>query len=96
MYVMIDWHSVGNIVQQTFCNPYEESYRTDMDEMREFWSSVAERYRNDPWVAFYEIFNEPAAIDWKGTTLAWPDWRDRADSIVDVIYANNPEAIRGT
>jgi endoglucanase len=93
MYAIVDWHSIGNIVQQLFNPPYEEDYRTNMAEMKEFWSSAAKRYRNEPWVAFYEIFNEPAAIEWEGGSLTWPEWRDRMDSIIDVIYANNPDAI---
>jgi hypothetical protein len=93
MYVMVDWHSCGNPVKGIFLDPYAEEYRTTVAEMTEFWTLVATRYRNEPAVAFYEIFNEAAALEWKSGSLFWPDWRDTADSIINVIYANNPEAI---
>ncbi len=93
MYVMVDWHSIGNPISGIFQEPWQEEMRTTLPEMKEFWAAVADRYKDEPAVAFYEIFNEPAAMDWKGGHLAWSQWRDMADGIIDVLYAHNPRAI---
>jgi hypothetical protein len=93
MYVMLDWHSIGNPVMGIFQPPWEENMRTTPEEMKVFWAAAAAHYRNEPAVAFYEIFNEPAAIHWKGGRLSWTEWRDVADSVIDVIVVNNPDAI---
>jgi hypothetical protein len=92
MYVIVDWHSIGNPVGRVFFDP-SEVYRTDAQETKAFWKSVAMRYRSEPTVAFYELFNEPAAIDWKGGHLEWAQWKDTADEIIDVIYTAHPKAI---
>ena len=93
MYVMVDWHSIGNPVSGVFQDPWEEDFRTDLGEMQGFWGDVAQRYRDRPTVAFYEVFNEPAAMEWKGGRLDWVQWRDMADQVIDAIYAKNPRAI---
>jgi hypothetical protein len=93
MYVIIDWHSIGNMINGNFLSP-SNIYYTTKEETKAFWRSVAERYKNEPAVAFYEIFNEPAACSsllWD--RLTWTAWRDTADEVIDVIYANNPKAI---
>ena len=93
MYVIIDWHSIGNPVSGIFQDPWQEDLRTTEKEMKEFWREAARRYKDEPAAPFYEIFNEPAAMTWKGGSLPWEKWRDMADDIIDVIYAENPRAI---
>jgi len=93
MYVMLDWHSIGNPISGIFQPPWEEAMRHTPEELREFWAAAAEHYKDEPTVAFYEIFNEPAAIHWKGDRLSWVEWRDLVDSVIDVIYQKNPDAI---
>jgi hypothetical protein len=80
-------------VSGIFQEPWEQEMRTTSEEMEGFWSDVAKRYRNEPAVAFYEIFNEPAGMEWRGGHLTWPEWRDMADRVIDRIYAENPRAI---
>jgi aryl-phospho-beta-D-glucosidase BglC (GH1 family) len=72
VYVIIDWHSEGNLVTGKFLTPLEE-YQTTKEETKSFWKSVAGRYKNEPAAAFYEIFNEPAALSWIGDRLDWSD-----------------------
>lgn len=93
MYVIVDWHSIGNPVSGLFQEPWQEELKTTLPEMKAFWAAVADRYKDEPAVAFYEIFNEPAAMQMEGGRLSWAEWRDMADKIVDVIYAHNPRAI---
>ncbi|MBN1648672.1 MAG: cellulase family glycosylhydrolase [Spirochaetales bacterium] len=92
MYAVIDWHTGGNIIQGVFPDPVD-GYRTALPEILDFWHKAAERYKTEPTLAFYEIFNEPAAIEWKRGVLEWKQWRDKADEIIDVIYSVNPDAI---
>jgi len=92
MYAVIEWHSCGNIVQGIFQDP-SSGYETTMPELVDFWRRVSTKYRNEPTAAFYEIFNEPAAMDRKGGTLTWKGWREKADEIIDTIYTYNPDAI---
>jgi endoglucanase len=92
MYVMLDWHPIGNPVKNIFLDP-ENSLSTTIQETKEFWTTAAKKYKDRPSVAFYEIFNEPAAITWKGGTLNWEEWKNWADEVIDAVYAANPAAI---
>ncbi len=93
MYVMVDWHSIGNPVSGVFQEPWEKEMKTDLKEMRGFWGAVSQRYKDRPTVAFYEVFNEPAAMEWRGGRMEWAQWRDLADQVIDTIYEQNPHAI---
>jgi len=93
MYSIIDWHSSGDIINGNFLAP-ANIFFTTKDETKDFWRSVATRYKDEPAVAFYEVFNEPADrgyLPWN--RLTWKTWRDASDEIIDVIYAANPNAI---
>jgi endoglucanase len=92
MYAIIDWHSEGNPVSGIFPDP-ENPYMTTMAETKDFWAATAEKFKDRPAAAFYEIFNEPAAIDWKGGKLSWHEWQVWADEVIDTIYKINPNAI---
>jgi endoglucanase len=92
MYAIIEWHTCGNIIQGIFQDP-PEGYETTMTETVDFWRIISLRYLNEPTAAFYEIFNEPAAIEWKGGTLTWKQWREKADEIMDTVYKYNSHAI---
>jgi endoglucanase len=93
MYVIIDWHSVGNPLSGVFQPEYGEGMRTTLEETKEFWAGAASRYAGEPAAAFYEIFNEPAEMGWLGGALSWDQWKAFADSVIDVIYERNPRAI---
>jgi endoglucanase len=93
MYTIIDWHSVGNPLSGVFQPEYGEGMRTTPEEMKEFWAEAATRYADEPAVAFYEIFNEPAEMGWLGGKLSWEQWKVVVDDVIDVIYARNPRAI---
>jgi endoglucanase len=78
MYVILDWHSIGNVltgyapqVPQLFC--HTEAMTTN------FWERVAGRFNDAPHVIF-EIFNEPQNI-------SAADWRRCANRLVAAIRA---------
>jgi hypothetical protein len=91
MYIMIDWHCIGNPVSGVFQYPEDGTTKA---EMKEFWGAVAQRYKKEPCVAFYEIFNEAASMSYAGGgSLSWDTWKNFCDEVIDAIYAENPNAI---
>ena len=92
MYVSLEWHSCGNIVDGIFQEP-QEGYATTKAELKDFWALAAARYKDDPAVAFFDLFGEPSAMSWLGGEMSWTQWRDIADEVIDVIYEIHPQAI---
>lgn len=95
MYLIIDWHSMGNLEGEMF---QHVMYETTRRETAEFWRYVALRYKNIPTVAVYEIFNEPTH-DYIGTgpqslgKASWEGWRELLETYIDLIYTYNKKAI---
>jgi endoglucanase len=76
LYVILDWHSIGNVqtgytpsVPELFC--HTEAMTSD------FWTRVASRYRETPHL-ICEVFNEPHNI-----TAA--EWREAATRLIATI-----------
>lgn len=90
LYVMIDWHSIGNVLSGLYQHPM---YDTTRQETLEFWRSVAFRYRGVPTVAFYEIFNEPTVFHGTLGRAEWADWKAFNEEVIDVIFAHDEEVI---
>lgn len=79
MYVIIDWHSIGNMIADKY--PHF-NYATNWKETVDFWKKIAERYKGNPTVAFYELFNEPTD---QGLPLSWEAWRPLMEQLIDEI-----------
>lgn len=90
MYLIIDWHSIGNLRTELYQHPM---YNTTKKETMEFWLTISRKYANEPVVAFYELFNEPTTYHGQLGTLSWSQWKEIVTDIIQVIYANNPKAI---
>lgn len=90
MYVIIDWHSIGNLRTELYQNPM---YITTKKETFEFWYAISRQYANEPTVALYEIFNEPTTFNNQLGSLTWEQWTEIVTDIITVIRANNPNAI---
>ena len=90
LYVIIDWHSIGNLRTELFSR---DIYDTSMRETLEFWRLISARYANEPAVAFYEIFNEPTTNNDRLGSISWEQWTAIVSDIITVIKANNPNAI---
>jgi aryl-phospho-beta-D-glucosidase BglC (GH1 family) len=86
MYVIIDWHSIGNLTTGVFQDPM---YDTNREETYAFWRAMSRHYNGHNTVAFFELFNEPAAFG----TVSWEDWKKMVEQEIAVIRANNQQAI---
>ncbi|MBO4586127.1 MAG: glycoside hydrolase family 5 protein [Bacteroidales bacterium] len=92
LYVIMDWHSIGNLKDEDFMLPIY--YKTTKEETFKFWRTVAERYKNEPTVALYELFNEPTVTHEGATgTCPWTEWKQLLEQIIDAIREINPNAI---
>ena len=90
LYVIIDWHSIGNLRTGLYHHPM---YNTTQTETLGFWKTIAERYARNPVVAFYELFNEPTHFNGKFGRLSWAQHKELMEEIIHVIYAYDESAI---
>ncbi|HVZ32163.1 MAG TPA: cellulase family glycosylhydrolase, partial [Polyangiaceae bacterium] len=90
MYIIVDWHSIGNLGAELFQHPM---YDTTRGETYQFWRSVAFRYQHVPTVALYELFNEPTVFNGKLGAIPWTDWKRINEELIDILRAYNPDAI---
>jgi len=97
LYVIIDWHSIGNLQEGRFLPGYSELYPpalydTTKKETLDFWSTMARHYAGDNTVAFFELFNEPATGDKLGS-CTWTQWKEILEEVIAVIRANGGTAV---
>ena len=94
IYVIVDWHSIGNLRTEKF---EAAKYVTNERETLEFWDAISKRFAGNPTVAFYEIFNEPTIYNGlsgaKLGTCSWAQWKAIVEKNIDVIYANDKNVI---
>ena len=95
MYLVIDWHSIGNLQAQQFQHPM---YATSKVETATFWRGIAHRYKDVPTLAVYELFNEPTD-NYIGTGSGslgkadWDGWREILESLIDLIRVYDPNTV---
>jgi hypothetical protein len=90
LYVMVDWHVIGNLRTELMQDPM---YDTTRKETYEFWRTVASHYRDDPTVVLYELFNEPTEYDGTLGRLTWAQWKPMLEEMVGIVRANDPSSI---
>ncbi len=90
MYVIIDWHSIGNLKTEKFQN---DSYNTTKKETLEFWNIISKRYKDNTTVAFFELFNEPTTYGGKLGEITWPEWRSINEEMIKVIRDNGATTV---
>jgi hypothetical protein len=88
LYVVMDWHSIGNLKSERFKS---KTYNTSKEETFKFWRTVAQRYSEEPQVAFYELFNEPTVNE--ADSCTWTDWKKLQEQVIDTIRTYNPKAL---
>jgi len=90
LYVMLDWHSIGNLKTGLFQDPM---YDTSMAETFSFWRTMAKHFSGNNTVAFYELFNEPTVFNDQLGRMSWDEWKRINEDLIAVVRANNPQAI---
>jgi aryl-phospho-beta-D-glucosidase BglC (GH1 family) len=90
MYVIIDWHTIGNPKTELVQAPM---YETTMTETLRFWQTISTRYRNNPVAAFYEIWNEATRYNGTLGRISWEEYSELMEEVIYVIYAHDPTII---
>ena len=90
MYVIIDWHTIGNLEMELFQNPM---YNTSKSETYQFWRTIAQHFAGHNTVAFYEIFNEPTIYRGQLGTMSWSEWKNINEKIINLMRAYDKETI---
>jgi endoglucanase len=90
MYVMIDWHSIGNLGMELFQDPM---YNTTRRETYEFWRTIARHFHGHHTVAFYELFNEPTLYRGRLGSMPWSEWKSINEKIIHLIRAYDSQTI---
>lgn len=98
LYVMIDWHSIGNLRSELFQSnnsPLYNSglYETSRKETFEFWRTLSQHYRTNTTVAFFELFNEPTTYNGQLGTCTWAQWRELMEELIVIVRANGARAV---
>ena len=90
MYVMLDWHTIGNHETEMYQDPM---YITTQQETYDFWRKIAARFTGNNTVAFYELFNEPT--DYRGQLgqISWSDWKKSVENMITIIRYSDTETI---
>lgn len=84
LYVIIDWHSIGNIQQGLYEDP---SYYTTLNETFNFWRTMARHFAGNNTVAFFELYNEPTSDFGKLGNLSWEKWKTLNENLISLIRA---------
>jgi endoglucanase len=85
MYVIIDWHSIGNLSTQMY---QSEGYETTQKETFEFWRTIAKKYKDSNTVAFFELFNEPTTYNGQLGSCTWEQWKELNEEMIGIIRAH--------
>jgi endoglucanase len=90
LYVILDWHSIGNLRTQMY---QADGYETTQKETFEFWRTMAKKYGNNSTVAFFELFNEPTTYNGQLGTCTWAQWRELNEEMIGIIRAHGAKNI---
>ena len=90
LYIVIDWHSIGNLGMELFQDPM---YGTTQKETYEFWRTISAHFQGNNTTAFYELFNEPTLAGGKLGSMSWSAWKKINENIIHLIRAYDNEKI---
>lgn len=90
LYVIIDWHSIGNLKTEKFQSPM---YETTKKETLEFWDIISKRYKDNTTVAFFELFNEPTTYGGQLGEISWAEWKTMNEEMIKIIRNNKATTV---
>lgn len=90
MYVIIDWHSIGNLKNEMY---QSNGYETTQKETFEFWRTMGAHYKDNTTVAFFELFNEPTVMRGELGTLSWAKWKELMEEIIIITRSSGATAV---
>ena len=90
MYIIIDWHSIGNLEMELFQDPM---YNTSRKETYEFWRTISRHFSGNHTVAFYELFNEPTTYRGQLGNISWTEWKKINEDIIQLIRSYDRQTI---
>jgi aryl-phospho-beta-D-glucosidase BglC (GH1 family) len=90
LYVMLDWHTIGNLEMEMFQDPM---YITTKAATYDFWRKIAQHFSGNNTVAFYELFNEPTTYRGQLGVCSWSDWKKLVENMITIIRAFDKETI---
>ncbi len=90
LYVIIDWHSIGNLKSHLY---QSQMYETTQKETFEFWRTMAQHYKDESTVAFFELFNEPTVYNGQLGICTWADWKELMEEAITIIRAHGCQAV---
>ena len=90
LYVIIDWHSIGNLKTEMYQNPM---YETTKKETYEFWRTMGKHFKGNNTVAFFEIFNEPTVMRGELGKCSWTEWKAMMEEVIGIIRATGCTAV---
>jgi endoglucanase len=86
LYVIVDWHSIGNLTSGMFERPV---YNTSIPETFDFWKQMAAHFKGNSTVAFFELYNEPTNANGELGPVSWTQWRELNEQMIGIVrYAN--------
>jgi endoglucanase len=90
MYIIIDWHSIGNLEMEMFQDPM---YNTTKKETYDFWRTIASHFKGNNTVAFYELYNEPTVYRSQLGQVSWSEWKKINENMISIIRGFDKEVI---
>jgi len=90
MYVIIDWHSIGNIQTDLYQDP---NYNTSRSETFNFWRAIARHFQGNNTVPFFELFNEPTLEFNRLGRMSWDEWKQFNEDLIVMIKAYDSQKI---
>jgi endoglucanase len=90
LYVIIDWHCIGNLKNEMYQSPM---YETTIKETFEFWRTMGKHFKGNNTVAFFELFNEPTVMSGELGTCTWEEWKKLMEETITIIRATGATAV---
>ena len=90
LYVVIDWHSIGNLKNEMYQSGI---YETTIKETFEFWRTMSKHFKDNTTVAFFELFNEPTVMRGELGTCTWNEWKKLNEEMITIIRATGCTAV---